>query len=63
MRAKEVPWSKRGKVGAVRDSEPVTVTFVVADVLKLTLGVSHRNEPRVVRKPTLMALSDLYFLL
>ena len=40
MRATEVPWSKRGKIGAVRDSEPVTVTFVVTDVLKVTLSVS-----------------------
>ena len=40
MKAIEAPWSKGEKNGAVSDSEPVTVTFVVADVLKVTLSVS-----------------------
>ena len=40
MKATEVPWTKGGKVGAVRDSEPVTVTFVVTDVLKVALSFS-----------------------
>ena len=44
------PGKNGGKDGAkeaklvLRDSEPVTVTFVVTDVLKVTLSVSHRND-------------------
>ena len=40
MKATEVPWTEGGKVGAVRESEPVTVTFVVTDVLKVALSFS-----------------------
>ena len=40
MKAIDVPWTKGGEVGAVRDSERVTVTFVVTHVLKVALSFS-----------------------
>ena len=40
MKATEVPWTTGGKDGAERDSERVTVTFVVTDVLKVALSFS-----------------------